>query len=325
MIPDDNRALPLISIGMPVYNGAGAVQRALDSLLAQDYQNFELIISDNASTDSTWDILQEYAARDSRIKLFRNERNRGMAYNFNRVFELAQGVYFMWAAHDDRWETGFIGTCLQHLEANPASVACYSGDYPPPVDRIAQMASDDPWTRVQGLVRGWAGSSVAMYGLFRRDMLSRAMPLLSLEAPDGVMLLQLAIKGPLIYFRMPLHQYHIGRRNTLIRMKSMGRTPTVWNLLRWDAELAWAMVRAVWRGGTDVSLGLRLRLTGTALAFAGSIFGWPYPMRVISRYVAAIVPLSAFYPVIARLHRHPRLLDRLRRLTGLYLSAPPDV
>ena len=95
---------PLVSIGMPVYNGERFIRQALDSLLAQDCENFELIISDNASADGTQEICLEYAAQDGRIRYYRNENNLGALANFNRVLGLAQGPYFMWAAHDDVWD-----------------------------------------------------------------------------------------------------------------------------------------------------------------------------------------------------------------------------
>jgi glycosyltransferase involved in cell wall biosynthesis len=116
----DNK--PLVSIGMPVYNGEKYIRQALDSLLAQDYENFELIISDNASTDDTWEICQQYAVRDSRIQLYRNDENMGAIYNFHRVLELSSGKRFMWAAHDDLWRLGFISELVGLLEATPSAV-----------------------------------------------------------------------------------------------------------------------------------------------------------------------------------------------------------
>src|SRR3989442_1198286 len=97
----DNK--PLVSIGLPIYNGERYLRQALDSLLSQAYENFELIVSDNASDDATPEICAAYAARDARIKYFRAPTNMGAVWNFNRVFELAGGEFFMWAAHDDLW------------------------------------------------------------------------------------------------------------------------------------------------------------------------------------------------------------------------------
>src|ERR1041384_1243374 len=101
---------------MPVYNGERDLWRALDCLLAQDYDNFEIIISDNASTDRTRQICEDYAARDARIKLSFNATNIGIIANFERVLEIANGKYFMWAAHDDLWSNTFVRSMVEELE-----------------------------------------------------------------------------------------------------------------------------------------------------------------------------------------------------------------
>jgi len=107
---------PTVSIGMPVYNGGQQVIRALDSLLSQQYKNFELIVSDNASTDQTGTICQEYARKDKRIKYIRQKENLGAIRNLEFVLEQSTGEYFMWAAHDDEWDARFINSMLQVLE-----------------------------------------------------------------------------------------------------------------------------------------------------------------------------------------------------------------
>lgn len=104
---------PLVSIGMPVYNGEKYIRRALDSLLAQDHENMELIISDNASTDSTWEVLQTYACQDRRIILFRQSENIGPIQNFQFVLDQARGEYFLWAAHDDYRDNNYVSTLLK--------------------------------------------------------------------------------------------------------------------------------------------------------------------------------------------------------------------
>src|SRR3954470_15735733 len=88
---------PLVSIGLPVYNGARYIAEALESLLAQTYTAFELIISDNGSTDATRSICEEFAARDGRVRYVRHETNRGLAWNWNHVFELSRRPYFKWS------------------------------------------------------------------------------------------------------------------------------------------------------------------------------------------------------------------------------------
>lgn len=99
---------PKVSIGMPVYNGEPFIREALDSLLAQTFTDFELIISDNCSTDATAEIIKEYVAKDSRIRYVPQSENRGAEANFEFVLNEAVGEYFMWAAADDRWEPDFI-------------------------------------------------------------------------------------------------------------------------------------------------------------------------------------------------------------------------
>jgi len=106
---------PVLSIGMPVYNGARYIKEALDSLLTQTYTDFELIISDNASTDETEAICREYASRDSRIRVVRHDENRGAIANFSYVLTQARGKFFMWAAHDDKWSSDYIDILLRAL------------------------------------------------------------------------------------------------------------------------------------------------------------------------------------------------------------------
>jgi glycosyltransferase involved in cell wall biosynthesis len=113
---------PLVSIGMPVYNGERFLRQALESILIQDYANFELIISDNASTDATSKICQMYADQDARIRYVRNETNLGASPNHKRVFEMARGDYFKWAAHDDECLPTFVSRCMSVFGEAPQSV-----------------------------------------------------------------------------------------------------------------------------------------------------------------------------------------------------------
>src|ERR1700730_6838139 len=104
---------PLVRLVFPVYNGEKFIRGALNSLLAQEYTHFELVISDNGSNDGTEEICREYQARDPRIRYIRHSENRGSPWNFAFVAREAQGEYFMWAAHDDLWHPKFIGKCLE--------------------------------------------------------------------------------------------------------------------------------------------------------------------------------------------------------------------
>lgn len=165
----------LVSIGFPVYNGARYLREALDSLIAQEYQDIEIIISDNASTDESRDICREYAARDARIRLYESGRNRGPWRNFVRVYEMARGEYFMWAAHDDRRHPQYLTQCVASLDRNPGAVYCCTGvrlideaghdisatfkfrSYPPigatPRDRLMALIRSTSWLHVYSLMR----------------------------------------------------------------------------------------------------------------------------------------------------------------------------
>jgi glycosyltransferase involved in cell wall biosynthesis len=117
--------IPRVSVGVPVFDGENYVAEALDSLLAQTYEDFELIISDNASTDATEEICRAYACRDSRIRYVRNEANVGAAKNFNQLVALAKGEYFKWAAHDDLCGAQFLERCVDALDRDASVVLSY--------------------------------------------------------------------------------------------------------------------------------------------------------------------------------------------------------
>jgi len=116
---------PRVSLALPVYNGERFVAEAIRSILEQDYTDFELLITDNASTDRTKEICRAFAARDRRIRYVRNERNLGAAGNFNLGFEQTSGEYFKWCAHDDLLSPNYLTECIRALDADPAVVVAY--------------------------------------------------------------------------------------------------------------------------------------------------------------------------------------------------------
>ena len=109
---------PDVTVGIPVYNGELYIQKAINSVLSQSYTNFELIISDNASTDSTEVICKEFARNDSRIKYVRHQINQGADFNFNFVLSEAKSKYFVWLGADDYWEATFLEKNIAKLESN---------------------------------------------------------------------------------------------------------------------------------------------------------------------------------------------------------------
>jgi len=116
---------PLVSVGLPVYNGENFIERAIESILGQRYDHIELIICDNASTDRTAQICEKYSAYDKRIRYFRQPKNLGAARNFNAAFEHARGEYFKWASHDDELAPDYLERCVGFLEAHPDHVMCW--------------------------------------------------------------------------------------------------------------------------------------------------------------------------------------------------------
>jgi glycosyltransferase involved in cell wall biosynthesis len=118
---------PRLSIGVPVYNGGSLLSEMLDSLVTQTFTDFEIVISDNASTDDTSEIARRFADGDKRIRYHRNEINLGAAPNFNRVFELANNtVYFKWAAHDDLYKPTYLERCVEVLDKEPDVALSYT-------------------------------------------------------------------------------------------------------------------------------------------------------------------------------------------------------
>jgi|GEM_PF-5176208 len=108
-----------VTIGLPVYNGEVGLDRTISNLLNQSHRNLSLIICDNASTDGTRSICEKWQKIDSRVHYYRSDVNIGAAGNYERVLDVAESPYFMWAAHDDSWHEDFIQACLSHLENSP--------------------------------------------------------------------------------------------------------------------------------------------------------------------------------------------------------------
>jgi glycosyltransferase involved in cell wall biosynthesis len=117
--------MPRVSVGLPVYNGERYLRTAIESILAQTYQDFEFIITDNASTDKTEQICREFARLDKRILYHRNEKNIGAPRNFNLAFKLSHGEYLKWATSDDYIAPDFIEKCLRVMDSDPDVVLCF--------------------------------------------------------------------------------------------------------------------------------------------------------------------------------------------------------
>ncbi len=198
---------PRISIGIPLYNAERYLRGCLDAVAAQTCGDFEAVIADNASTDSTGEICREYASRDPRFRYVRNEKNLGAARNFNLVFQLAKGEYFRWAAYDDIMAPRALEACAAALDADPAVALAYpktviidsDGVEIERYDDSYVFADDDPATRFAAFLRVVdLRNCNPLFGLMRRATLARTMMLGSYHSADKVLLAQMVLLGKFV-------------------------------------------------------------------------------------------------------------------------------
>lgn len=196
--------MPRVSIGLTVFNSERHLEECLQSLLDQTFEDFELIISDNASSDRTQEIALAYVAKDDRVRYVRNRVNIGVAGNFNQTFRLSSGEFFKWAAYDDLCSRDFLLRCVEVLDRDPGVVLAYPRtvviDEEGRVTASARpgsapdLTSPDPAIRFSRIMRApfWGTS---LFGVIRADVLrlTRLMP--SNIAPDHVLLAELSLHG----------------------------------------------------------------------------------------------------------------------------------
>ncbi|MDP4289556.1 MAG: glycosyltransferase family 2 protein [Bacteroidota bacterium] len=173
-----NNNIPLLSIGLPVYNSSEYLKDVLDSLLNQSFSDFELIISDDASKDDTVSICNTYAQNDSRIRFIAQESNIGMTRNQNFVLDQAQGKYFMWTAHDDYYHRDFIKHLIGELERDPKLVTtfCPIAVFSNSIDEVIRVCQWDfsgetAFSRILSFCRRF--NDAPFYGIHRRQALEK--------------------------------------------------------------------------------------------------------------------------------------------------------
>lgn len=211
--------MAIVSVGVPAYNGEKYLAATLDSLLAQSLQDFEIVISDNASTDRTAEICRSYQEKDHRVKYFRNDQNIGAAPNFNRVVELASAPLVHCGACDDLYHPRFLECCVDALDRDPGLVLSYTrttmideegsplffdrarncyldsyGDFlmTPVPPQIGMAASPEMRFRDVLWPMGWC---LPLSGIIRKDMLLRTSLYRSYYGADKVLLAELALEG----------------------------------------------------------------------------------------------------------------------------------
>ena len=277
-------AQPRLSVGLPVYNGQKYLAEAIDSLLSQSFEDFELIISDNASTDDTADICKRYAEQDSRVRYIRQPQNIGLSPNHNFVVDEARGEFFKWAACDDLYGRDLLLRCVEALDANPRVVLAHS--WTAAIDgtgKVTQaykypLATDSPSApeRFRSFLFGSSGlfespearghrlvrmdnngilRACDEYGVIRTEILRHVAPHDSYHHEDRIVVAELLMHGPFyeapdwLYFRRD----HEGRAyKSKLRDRCAILDPRRANRLRHPtarlvAEYLWGYVGAIRR------------------------------------------------------------------------------
>lgn len=217
----------LVSAGLPVYNGETFIARALDSLLAQDYPWLEVIVSDNASTDRTIEIVQAYADKDPRVRVHRQTSNQGVQKNFEKTLELARGAYFFWAGVDDLWMPSFVSELVAELEAYPKAQLGMCA-----FDRVWEDGRLHDTKRFEGTSSPNGRSALGnllnttsplkynlfLYGLFRTPFIRRAVRYFpEIPAWDRVFMCMISLSAPIRYVDKVLHRHGLNSKPLMQR------------------------------------------------------------------------------------------------------------
>ena len=224
-------AAPRLTLGLPVYNGNRFLAQSLDALLAQTYTDFELIISDNGSTDRTPEIGKHYQSVDPRVRYVRHDENRGSTFNHNFVLGQAQGELFKWASDDDLYAPDLLQRCVDALDSRPELALAHS--WTAFIDEDSKITERshyglttdvaDPVERFRSVLYTDGGDD--MYGVIRMSVLRQMAPFNSYHWADRTFVAELALHGPFhnesdfLYFRRdhPMRTSRVGRNNIRLR------------------------------------------------------------------------------------------------------------
>jgi len=191
--------IPLVTVGVPVYNGQDNIEKCLYSVLNQTYHNTQVVISDNASTDDTPKVCERICAEDERVSYVRQPVNLGLTANFNAVFDLAEGDYFIWLGHDDWLSERYIEVCLETLQGNPdVSLVCGRTIYYQDGEEsyrgvVVQLPQESPQERV-ATYYSLVSENGTFYGLMRREQLAR-VKMIDVMGGDWLVIAAMAFQG----------------------------------------------------------------------------------------------------------------------------------
>ena len=281
---------PRLTIGLPTFDRCERLPRTVDSVLRQTLGDFELVISDNASTDATPAVCARLAATDSRIRVVRHTTNLGLTANFNSVLSTGLSELVMVVADDDWLDADYLERCVTFLDHHPGHVlvsgsAQYHDDAGPRGGGVAvDCEQDDPTERVRWYF-AHVVDNASIYGVMRRSALGRALPMPNALAGDWMLIGRLLMEGKLrTVTETAVHRSVGGTSASLARTaRSMRLTAlearhpnlAVAQLIYRDIEsgsssysaltskrrrvLAWACARSVLRGRSASIVGDALR------------------------------------------------------------------
>ncbi|MEA3215486.1 MAG: hypothetical protein QOJ19_1642 [Acidimicrobiia bacterium] len=244
---------PRITIGLPTYNGERYLEQAIDSILRQDFADFELLVADNASQDRSSAIVEAAGASDHRVRYLGSDRNRGASWNFNRVVAEARGEYFKWVADDDTYGPAFLSSCVSVLDSSADVVLCYAQAIE--IDEQGQVIEERGPTNVAdlsdpaGRFRAVMLDEIycyAIFGLMRTAVLRSTGLIGPFAQSDRVLLAELALHGRFVECPEPMfhHREHPGR--------SMHAFVDDRDRLRWfDPSLDGSRTLPRWRLGAE--------------------------------------------------------------------------
>lgn len=276
-------ARPLVSIGVPIRNGGAFTRGALETLVGQSYAELEIIVSDNASTDETSDIIDGFARRDARIRVFRHQRVLSAAENFRFVFEQARGDYFMWAACDDRRSANYVEQLASAMLRQPESSLAFG--------EVAEISDVRDWqdtpsfhypfethasdTTPQRLRRYTRMNCLHVYGLLRRELLTGYFwPDLD-NGPDIPLLLHLALAGEFVRAEAAQFYYYVPPVPKTLEARALHNSSRRLKPFP-EIRLAWACAQAAKRSGEQYGRRISI-LAAFAIVYSNRHWRWIKP------------------------------------------------
>lgn len=260
-----NNNNPKLSIGLPIYNGENFLEKRIENILSQTFNDFELIISDNASTDNSLKISEKFKENEGRIKIIHQEKNMGSLQNFEFVLKQAVGNYFVWAAVDDLWEETFLEKNITFLDNNHQYVGSISKviKYGKDTRDFKTIEKDNSIKKKYKKVRRYFRpfevfsltgnqnerinkflknpSALIIYSVFRTDSIKKCMNTKKMAAPDLKIILKILEFGEIKVLNEILFQYYSEGLSSrgLINQFSNGHIPLVDVIFPYFSFLDW--------------------------------------------------------------------------------------